>query len=76
MILDHARAAGLTRVSLETGSLEGSAAARRLYEREGFDYCAPFAEYRGRPDERLHDPHALNMDRAPRLGYSDAQAAP
>jgi putative acetyltransferase len=49
MILDHARAAGLTRVSLETGSLEGSAAARRLYEREGFDYCAPFAEYRADP---------------------------
>jgi putative acetyltransferase len=42
MILDHARAAGFTRLSLETGSLEGLGGARRLYEREGFDYCAPF----------------------------------
>jgi putative acetyltransferase len=41
MILSDARAAGLTRLSLETGSLEGSSAARRLYERSGFVYCRP-----------------------------------
>jgi putative acetyltransferase len=60
MIVNHARAArACTRLSLETGSLEGSAAARRLYEKAGFTYCPPFGSLCGRPDERLHDPHAL-----------------
>jgi len=45
LILDDARAQGLTRMSLETGSLEGSAAARRLYERAGFSCCQPFGRY-------------------------------
>jgi putative acetyltransferase len=48
-ILDHARAGGVRRIFLETGSLAASAAARRLYERAGFEYCAPFGDYREDP---------------------------
>ncbi|PRY74263.1 GNAT family N-acetyltransferase [Marivita geojedonensis] len=44
-ILETARALGMTRVSLETGSEEPFAPARRLYERHGFGYCPPFAGY-------------------------------
>jgi putative acetyltransferase len=56
MIVDHARAAGLHRLSLETGSLEGSAAARRLYEKAGFTYCPPFGAY-------AEDPMSVFMTR-------------
>ena len=49
MILADARARGLSRISLETGSLAASAAARRLYEGFGFAYCAPFGSYREDP---------------------------
>lgn len=35
---------------LETGSRDASAAARRLYEKLGFSYCDPFADYRKDPE--------------------------
>jgi len=57
MIVDHARDRGLCRLSLETGSHEASAAARRLYERAGFSYCAPFGGY-------VDDPMSVFMTRA------------
>lgn len=41
-----ARARGLDRVSLETGSTEEFAAARSLYERAGFTQTGPFGGYR------------------------------
>lgn len=44
-VLSEARVRGFQRISLETGSRDASAAARRLYERFGFDYCAPFGTY-------------------------------
>jgi putative acetyltransferase len=44
-LLAQARARGYRRLSLETGSAEAFAPARRLYERHGFEYCAPFGEY-------------------------------
>ena len=48
-LLDHltdaAKADGMTRLSLETGSTEQFAAALRLYEREGFERCGPFGGY-------------------------------
>jgi len=44
-LLDAARARGYHRVSLETGSNPPFAPARRLYERHGFTYCPPFADY-------------------------------
>jgi putative acetyltransferase len=36
---------GLTRLSLETGAEDFFAPARALYERCGFEYCGPFADY-------------------------------
>lgn len=49
-MLDHlvamARASGMTRLSLETGNTATFAAANRLYRREGFEPCGPFAGYR------------------------------
>ena len=44
-ILDEAKRRGYARVSLETGSVAGFDAARRLYERHGFQYCGPFGDY-------------------------------
>ena len=44
-VLQEARNRSMTRISLETGSADAFAPARRLYERQGFTYCPPFAEY-------------------------------
>lgn len=49
-ILAEAKRMGFTRLSLETGSAEFFLPARRLYERFGFDYCDPFADYRPDPN--------------------------
>lgn len=57
MIVDHARAAGLARLSLETGSRAASAPARRLYEKAGFVPCPPFGTY-------AEDPMSVFMTRA------------
>lgn len=53
-VLTEARALGLQRLSLETGSGDTFGAARRLYERHGFSYCGPFADY-------THDPLSVFM---------------
>lgn len=49
-MLDHlvatARAAGMTRLSLETGNSPLFAAANRLHQRDGFMPCGPFNGYR------------------------------
>ncbi|GAA2405868.1 GNAT family N-acetyltransferase [Actinomadura vinacea] len=45
-ILNEARRMGFARISLETGSTDFFLPARRLYEKFGFHYCAPFADYR------------------------------
>jgi putative acetyltransferase len=44
-LLAEARARGYDRVSLETGSNDAFLPARALYQRAGFAYCAPFADY-------------------------------
>jgi putative acetyltransferase len=44
-VLDDARRRGYGRVSLETGTQDYFAAARRLYVRHGFAECPPFADY-------------------------------
>ncbi|WP_136683358.1 GNAT family N-acetyltransferase [Falsirhodobacter xinxiangensis] len=53
-LLDHliaeARQAGVTRLSLETGSQASFAAARALYTRRGFFECGPFGSYRPDPN--------------------------
>lgn len=56
-LIDHARAAGIARVSLETGSGVEHAPARGLYTSEGFTECPPFGEY-------VADPLSLFMTRA------------
>jgi len=44
-IIAAAKAAGVSRLSLETGSWEYFDPARRLYSRHGFVECPPFADY-------------------------------
>jgi len=44
-LLQEARARGLSRVSLETGTQPEFAAARGLYAAEGFEVCGPFGGY-------------------------------
>lgn len=45
-LIAEATRRGYTRLSLETGTAEAFLPARRLYEKFGFTYCAPFADYR------------------------------
>lgn len=44
-VLAEARSRGYSRLSLETGTQEYFAPARRLYARHGFTPCGPFAGY-------------------------------
>lgn len=44
-LLTTARGRGYSRVSLETGTMDEFAPARRLYQRAGFRECPPFGEY-------------------------------
>lgn len=44
-IMEQAKAKGLKRLSLETGSFAFFAPARALYARHGFEECAPFGDY-------------------------------
>lgn len=57
-ILNHieavARQMGMTRLSLETGSMIAFEPARQLYLRFGYTECAPFADYE-------EDPHSIHM---------------
>jgi putative acetyltransferase len=49
-IIDAARAQGLARLWLETGSFAYFDAARALYARAGFVECDPFGDYRPDPN--------------------------
>ncbi len=53
-ILEHliavSKQKGLATLYLETGAMPEFAAARSLYERRGFKYCPPFAEYAEDPN--------------------------
>jgi putative acetyltransferase len=49
-ILDVAGERGYRSVSLETGSYAVFAPARALYEKFGFEYCRPFADYKEDPN--------------------------
>lgn len=55
-ILDEAKADGLTRVNLETGSQDVFGPARAFYARHGFSLCAPFEGY-------VEDPNSVFMTR-------------
>lgn len=52
-LLAEARARGMSRVSLETGTQDYFAAAHRLYERHGFADCGPFGDYALDPNSRF-----------------------
>ena len=49
-IMAEARAAGMARLSLETGSWPYFLPARALYARHGFVECGPFGDYREDPN--------------------------
>lgn len=53
-LIDHARAEGLARLSLETGVQPTFVAARGLYARAGFVECGPFGDY-------VPDPNSVFM---------------
>jgi putative acetyltransferase len=55
-IIYKARRRGYQRLSLETGSMEAFAAARKLYASFGFEPCEPFADY-------VLDPYSVFMTR-------------
>ena len=55
-LIEEARAAGLQRLSLETGPMDHFAPARKLYETFGFTYCEPFGDY-------VEDPYSVFMMR-------------
>lgn len=49
-IIEEAKKRGYTRLSLETGSMDFFQPAHRLYQRFGFEPCAPFAGYKEDPN--------------------------
>ena len=53
-ILSEARARGYTRLSLETGSMDGFKPSRTLYKSCGFENCSPFGDY-------VEDPNSVYM---------------
>lgn len=53
-LMAEARASGITRLSLETGSQDFFAPARALYERHGFAPCEPFGDYRPDPNSAFY----------------------
>lgn len=55
-IVDEAQRRVYRRLSLETGSANAFAPARKLYESFGFSYCGPFATY-------VEDPYSVFMTR-------------
>lgn len=55
-IIEEAQRRAYRRLSLETGSANAFAPARNLYERFGFSFCEPFADYAA-------DPHSVFMTR-------------
>ncbi|MFD5393085.1 GNAT family N-acetyltransferase [Streptomyces sp. NPDC127097] len=56
-IIAEAQGMAFTRLSLETGAAAFFLPARRLYEKFGFQYCGPFADYKP-------DPNSTFMTRA------------
>lgn len=49
-ILSVAKERGYRRLSLETGSMTFFDPARKLYAKFGFEYCAPFSQYKEDPN--------------------------
>jgi len=55
--LEEANRRAYERLSLETGSMEAFAPARKLYTGFGFEFCGPFADY-------VEDPYSVFMTRS------------
>jgi len=53
-MIEEGKRRGYTRMSLETGSMAAFEPARKMYERVGFNYCPPFADY-------IEDPNSVFM---------------
>jgi len=53
-LIDEAERTGLLRLSLETGASDFFARARSLYQKHGFEFCGPFADY-------VPDPNSVFM---------------
>lgn len=53
-MIEEARRRGYQTLNLETGSMIEFVPARALYERHGFEYCGPFADY-------VEDPNSVFM---------------
>ncbi|MEC7291443.1 MAG: GNAT family N-acetyltransferase [Pseudomonadota bacterium] len=56
-VIAEARTRGYTRLSLETGSMNGFKPSRTLYQSFGFEACPPFGDY-------VEDPNSVFMSRA------------
>lgn len=52
-IILQARARGLKRLSLETGSQAFFQPAIALYKKYGFEFCEPFADYKADPNSKF-----------------------
>ncbi|WP_375749647.1 GNAT family N-acetyltransferase [Vibrio sp. HN007] len=52
-ILEESTSRGYQRISLETGAEDYFKPARALYEKFGFSYCDPFADYKPDPNSRF-----------------------
>lgn len=55
-ILNEARRRGYSRLSLETGRMDGFIPSRTLYQSCGFETCPPFGDY-------VEDPNSVFMTR-------------
>jgi putative acetyltransferase len=55
-LIAAARARGMVRLSLETGSHDAFLPAQKLYRKHGFEYCDPFPPY-------VPDPFSVFMSR-------------
>jgi len=55
-LIEEGKRRGYRQLSLETGSMDSFAPARRLYTSFGFKYCNPFADYK-------EDPNSVFMKR-------------
>ena len=53
-VIATARRRGYTRLSLETGSMDGFIPSRELYKAYGFEICPPFGDY-------VEDPNSVFM---------------
>lgn len=52
-IIEQAKLSGITRLSLETGSMDYFLPAHRLYLKHGFNFCAPFSDYEEDPNSKF-----------------------